>query len=422
MSLHDRHILIDGYNLEMPEGTGIKRYGIGLLRALQRGRAKVSVLSSVPAGQHQVEQESLIFDACIHRGPSRSELLGLGLAASVGFLPVRRFTPSHHVISDPERAFWYDFHTYYISHHCFALANRWFRLVRRPVSISLRPRPDLWHATTPLPIRIRGVPKVTTVHDVVPLRLPWATLDDKRFFYRLVKHSLEDSDLVVTISESTKADLVELFGVPADRIEVTYQTVSRPTRRLGEEELARRLRFHGLEPDRYALFVGALEPKKNIGRLLSAFGRARTDLTLVLVGPKGWLYEKDLEKGKHLRKQRRLAILGFLPDSELAALYQGARAFVFPSVYEGFGLPPLEALSYGCPVLTSRDSSLPEVCGDAALYVDPFDVDELAAAIDTILHDETARERLRRANAVVQSAFDEETHLRRLEKAYGRVL
>ena len=140
-------------------------------------------------------------------------------------------------------------------------------------------------------------------------------------------------------------------------------------------------------PESYLLFVGSLEPRKNIALLIDALQAVKTDIPLVLVGWHGWGYKGWLEKIKTTDLKSRIYVIGHVPDDDLKAIYSGAAALVYPSLYEGFGLPILEAMACGCPVICSNTASMPEVAGDAAILIDPGRVVELAAAIETIVYD-----------------------------------
>jgi glycosyltransferase involved in cell wall biosynthesis len=281
---------------------------------------------------------------------------------------------------------------------------------------------DVWHATYPLPLSVRGARKITTVHDLIPLKLPWATLDDKRFFYRTVRHALARSALVVADSESAKNDIVDTFRVAPERVEVLYGAVGPPSAALPEEEVARLLRLYGLRPYRYLLFVGAIQPRKNLGRLCQALAYLECKVPLVVVGAKGWLWEEELRYARRLRARKRVRLLDHVPTAHLRALYSGALAFTFPSLYEGFGLPPLEAMAHGCPVLCANTSSLPEVCGDAALYADPYRVGDLAEKIDALLRDESLRRELVQKGKERVQRFSLASYRRRLVEVYSKVL
>jgi glycosyltransferase involved in cell wall biosynthesis len=230
------------------------------------------------------------------------------------------------------------------------------------------------------------------------------------------------------VSEHTKKDLLEITDIHPDRLFVTYQAVpSLPANPWSDVAAIRRK--YRIGADTYFLFVGNIEPKKNVGRLIQAYLSIDTEIPLVIVGSRAWLWEQELEPLKHIsgsrRYKRNVFVVGHVEREELQVFYKGALCLVFPSLYEGFGLPPVEAMSLGCPVITSSVSSLPEVCGDAALYVDPYNVSDIADKMIQVLNDYHSGGKLRtqlvtRGLLRVQM-FSEEAFALRLAEAYSRI-
>jgi glycosyltransferase involved in cell wall biosynthesis len=296
------------------------------------------------------------------------------------------------------------------------LYRLWFRAnVLVPVQTFSGPC-DLYHATDfVLPPLRRGTPSVLTVHDLSFERDP-ASASPRLipFLKRVVPMSARIATHIVADSHATAHDLVELYGIPDAKITTIHCGVeSRFMPYDGTQFLERRraavLKRYGIGDTPYILTVGTMQRRKNHLRLVQAFGRlverqsvrliadARTHgcadarPALVIAGGKGWLYDEVREEVHALGLQERVKFIGFVDDGDLPHLYRAAVAFAFPSIYEGFGLPPLEAMASGVPVVTSNVSSLPEVVGDAALQVDPFDVEGLAAALERALCDESWR-------------------------------
>jgi glycosyltransferase involved in cell wall biosynthesis len=179
---------------------------------------------------------------------------------------------------------------------------------------------------------------------------------------------------------------------------------------------------YGAEPGQYALFLGAIEPKKNLKRLIEAFLIANPGIPLLLAGPKGWLNKEDLELIQTVSAQQSMVRqLGYLPRRHVTALLKCARFFVFPSIYEGFGLPVLEAMQLGVPVLTSNTSSLPEVAGDAAVLVDPLDLNQMTKGIRALANDSDLRAELSFRGPKQATKFSEEIYQQRLAAAYRKV-
>lgn len=241
---------------------------------------------------------------------------------------------------------------------------------------------DIVHETTQIgPFFLPGpYRKIVTVHDLVALIHPESLPRSAYWHHRLgLPYVMRTVDRVICDSEATADDLRRL--APAS--EGKSVVISLASRRHVAEGAMRRgvLARHGLEPDGFLLYVGTLEPRKNIPAMLRAFARARERVTipkLAVVGKKGWGYEEIFTLVKDLSLEEDVVFTGFVDDDDLPALYDAALAFVYVSRYEGFGLPVLEAMGFGCPVLTSRVSSIPEVAADAALLTDPDDVDAIA--------------------------------------------
>jgi glycosyltransferase involved in cell wall biosynthesis len=256
---------------------------------------------------------------------------------------------------------------------------------------------DLFHSPDFTAPPVMRKPVVITVHDLAFERRPECAYPTLReYLKRVVPRAARSATHIIAVSEQTKRDLIELYGIDPARITVVYEGVAavlneRPTRYVARSLVARL----GIE-DPYILSVGTLEPRKNYPRLLEAYGMLRDRgerRRLVIAGGRGWLYEpifKRLDE-LHLRDH-----VNFVQpnDAHLAALYAAADAFVYPSLYEGFGIPPLESLAAGVPSAVSSSSSIPEVVGDAAVVFDPEDSEAIADALNQVLNDAAVRSRL----------------------------
>jgi glycosyltransferase involved in cell wall biosynthesis len=247
---------------------------------------------------------------------------------------------------------------------------------------------------------------VVTIHDLGYHYYPQAhTLSQNLYLRWSTRYNARTARRVLADSEATRGDLIHFYGTPADKIDVVYP--GRDEALLPVSDLAAladvRARYGLANP--YLLYVGTLHPRKNLVRLVEAFALllealgsrrelASQDLQLVLAGQKGWLYEEIFGRVRRLGLTDRVVFTGYLPGADLPALLSGALAFVFPSLHEGFGLPVLEAMSCGTPVVCSDASSLPEVAGDAALLVDPLDTEAWAEALGQILRDDALRRTL----------------------------
>jgi len=275
----------------------------------------------------------------------------------------------------------------------------------------LFPGVDLFHATDHLLPYFRRIKSVFTLHDLIFLFHPETHKPLNRWFLTLMMpRFLRAADAVIAVSECTKRDVIRFYGIPEEKITVIYEGVNPRFRPASPETIAAVRARYNL-PEHFILYVGTIEPRKNLTALLEAFHHllatrslrpapcdllpatcsllpAPCDLRLVIVGKKGWLYEGFFRRLRELGLEDRVIFTGYVPDEDLPAIYSAADLFVFPSLYEGFGLPVLEAMACGTPVVCSNTSSLPEVAGDAALLVDPADVRALAGAMERALRDE----------------------------------
>lgn len=270
-----------------------------------------------------------------------------------------------------------------------------------------------------LPIRARHM--IVTVHDVLHLSHPeFFKRSTVKLFKLLFMQALKRSDVVLTVSNFSKQEILRFSSVEEEKIHVVYPGVDLQTfsdRKLSSDEIAR-LRFaYGL-PERFLLYVGNVKPHKNVVRLLKAFDKLSSNAPhLVIVGRKDGFITGDNQVGKvlsQMRKRDKVLFTGVVKQEDLPNFYRLALALVFPSLYEGFGLPPLEAQASGCPVILSNAASLPEVYGNTALYCDPYDVDDIAEKIQLVLDDHLLREKLRQAGLENAKRFSWEESARQI--------
>lgn len=261
-----------------------------------------------------------------------------------------------------------------------------------------RPEPDIFFTPSHYAPRFAPMPTAIAIMDVSYIHFP--ELFARRDLYQLTKwteYSAKRAARIFTISESSKNDIIKTYNVSSERVIVTYPgikdafAVTKENMNIIEEK-------YNISGN-YILFVGTLQPRKNIVRLIEAFSKISReentkDVRLVVVGKKGWLYEKILEAPQTYAILEKVTFLDFVVDEDLPALYKNALFFILPSLYEGFGLPVLEAMKYGCPVITSDVSSLPEAGGEAALYIDPTDVDDIAKKMLLLINDKKLREEM----------------------------
>lgn len=287
------------------------------------------------------------------------------------------------------------------------------------------PRTDLFHATEHLLPRFKNIKTVFTLHDLIFQFFPEYHLPLNRWFLvNAMPHFLRRADAIIAVSECTKKDAIRFYNVPSEKITVIYEGVNPALAPERNAERIAEMRAHYAKNQPFLLFVSTIEPRKNIIALVDALRALRQrgyQHRLLIAGRKGWLYQSTFDHVKKTGMEALVDFLGFVPDEDLPALYAAADAFVFPSLYEGFGLPPLEAMACGAPVVCSNASSLPEVVGNAALLVDPKNVAEIVAAIERLLTDRALRDELRAKGMKQAAKFSWERAARETLGVYERV-
>jgi len=277
-------------------------------------------------------------------------------------------------------------------------------LLRRPQD-SLLPGIDLFHATDHLLPNLGRVPGIFTLYDVTYLLTDTHATLNRAFLTLMMPRFLQHARGVIAISESTRRDMLRHYRVDERKVHVIYGGVAPRFQPATQDDIAQVRQKHGL-PERFILAVGTIEPRKNLVGLLEAY-RSLLDrgsnVGLVIAGRTGWRSESFFERLAALRVAERVTLLGPFPDAELPALYSAADVLAFPSLYEGFGLPVLEAMACGTPVVASNTSAIPEVAGEAGILVPPHDVVALAGALERVLADAALRADLR-ARGLAQAA------------------
>ena len=284
---------------------------------------------------------------------------------------------------------------------------------------------DLLHSPDFIPPFWRNCRSVITVHDLAFLLYPHFLTSEAARYYGQIDQAVRHTDHIIAVSESTRRDTINLLGVPERKITVIYEGAN-PIYRPMDKEVARRhvQDTYGLgEP--YILFVSTIEPRKNLPGLLQAFRKLRDDYKrpemLALAGGQGWLSEEVYDTIDRLNLNEHVRLLGRVPSEHLVYLYNAAQALVHPSFYEGFGLPPLEAMHCGTPTIVSNVSALPEVVGDAALLVDPNDIDGLTVAMWRVLTDDQLRASLVEKGLARAQTFSLERAAQQTVEVYHRV-
>jgi glycosyltransferase involved in cell wall biosynthesis len=433
-------IFLDGYNLDLEQGTGVATYARTLSFRLGALGAEVGVLygGRNPTPKDPLLREVRFFDARAEERRKIADfvkdlrrLLGVPFGVTAREVPV-----TGRVITRSFEARLPHFDRLYNYERLYGLALAGFKLWNLRMTVRLPQTPDIMHWTYPLPLKVPGAKNIYTLHDLVPLRLPHTTLDVKCRYLRLCRMLVREADHIVTVSESSRNDIVSLLGADPEKVTVTWQAADIPAKFAKKPEALARAEVEGstgLSWGGYFLFFGAIEPKKNVGRLIEAYLAAESPHPLVLVGKQAWKSEEELrllfednirwistENGR-LVTRRKIVLLDYAPFRLLVSLIRGARAVLFPSLYEGFGLPALEAMSLGTPVLTSNTASLPEVVGDAAIMVDPYDVQAMAEGIRALDADAELRARLSLAGPKRAEEFSLERYDRRLAALYARL-
>jgi glycosyltransferase involved in cell wall biosynthesis len=264
---------------------------------------------------------------------------------------------------------------------------------------------------------------VLTIHDLAYRVFPETVRKSRRVYYSVMFPLFASiADKIITVSENTKNDVIRCFHVPGDRIDTVLLGVSGHFRQEDDSDARAVLSSLGITGE-YLLYVGSLEPRKNLVRLLQAFELIRKEvkISLVIVGPKGWMYDGIFSSTAVIEHKDDIIFAGHVEDQVLPKLYSQAKAFVFPSLYEGFGLPALEAMACGAPLIASGTSSLREVCGDAAIYVDPFDVKNIFENIFMLVKNDQRRAELREKGLERSRQFSWEKTARMTLEAYKKV-
>lgn len=421
-------IVIDAFNISLAHGTGVATYGRTLASAAQGLGHELSAVFGTRAGHSKIPllNEIAIAESgsIAAKSPPLKAKFGFAINAVKSLVSERsaREVPVSGQVILPASlslgaARLWNVKNLYVS------ANIAFQATGTITRVKL-PATDLVHWTYPLPLRIPGARNVYTLHDLVPLRLPYTTADVKRAYFKLCKQIARDADHILTVSECSRRDIIDILGVDQNRVTNLYQSsdAGQYIADVDESEISRHVEgLLGVGMREYYLFFGAIEPKKNLARLIEAYLGSGVRTPLVIVGAPGWGSDRDvalLKSMSALDSRNRIIWLGYLPRDMLYRLIAGARATLFPSLYEGFGLPVLESMALGTPVITSNISSLPEVGGDAPLYVDPYDVSSIASAIMRIDADADLRAEMGRSGLAQADAFRPAAYEKRLASFY----
>lgn len=289
--------------------------------------------------------------------------------------------------------------------------------------------PQFMHWTHLVPIKLKNSINIYTIHDLVPFTHPNTVGGNHLLNWNIIADILKNGDHILTVSEASRRDIIRLFNAPESQVTNLYQAVdfeealkNRPAH-LVERDVNG---LFGLEYGHYFLFYGAIEPKKNVKRLIEAYMAADCPgYPLVIISSRSWSAEEDhalLEqlKGRELPGKKKIIQLDYMSRSQLVSVVKGARALVFPSIAEGFGLPVAEAMCLGTAVISSTHPAIQEIAGDAALLVDPYDVDALSEAISAIAEDDNLVKTLQQRGPVQAEKFSMENYKKRLKDFYKK--
>jgi glycosyltransferase involved in cell wall biosynthesis len=434
-----RRIVFDGANLSGERATGIATYTRALTRVARDIGYDVGVIYTTPftPPDEPLLREIAFFDEKREQNqlgtrqtPRRMLNYLIDQARYHFSISPMPFTPGGTVMAEefsdelPEQNYGFT------SRNLYKNAWDFFGRTKNFVELKFGPLPQFSHWTCPLPLRAWATCNIYTIHDLALLRLPFAATDNKRQTYRMLKKIALEADHIVTVSETARCDIIELLGVAPDQITNTYQAVYLPEPYIARSQdcVANYLEGAlGVSPNGYLLFFGSVAPKNNVGRLIEGYFRSGAAIPLILATSPGWGNEAELA----LIERHRAVVPGkaqsgpglrCLEDvglSTLVTLIRGARAVVFPSLYEGFGLPVLKAMMLGTPVVTARAGALPEIAGDAAVLVDPYDVDDIAKAIKIVVDDRDLRRELSKRGIAQAGQFSIERYRERLRTLYA---
>ncbi|MCE2576851.1 glycosyltransferase family 1 protein [Komagataeibacter sp. FNDCR2] len=310
------------------------------------------------------------------------------------------------------------------SQNIFEKAGRHFRITGKFLPVEMVQPPRIMHWTYPFPIEVKGAINIYTIHDLIPLRFPHTTLDNKNYYYNLI-NKISNMDVpICTVSESSKKDIISFFPNSNGKIYNSYQSslinnVSTDDIMRPENEIKS---LFNLDAGSYFMFYGSIEPKKNIGRIIEGFLKSKTKRKLVIVGAMSWKSDNELRLMDYGIKTGRIIFIEYLPQNILYSLLLNARCLLFPSIAEGFGLPIIESMSIGTPVLTSNEGSLPEVSGDSAIIVNAYDSSSIASGINSIDSNDELYEKLKVSGYAQAENFSMDAYKKRICIIYDKIL
>ncbi|MGQ7934597.1 glycosyltransferase family 4 protein [Paraburkholderia sp. D1E] len=433
-------VMLDGYNLRLEKGTGVATYARNLSYCARSLGYQVNVLygNSSSGKTSPLMREINFFDPLTSKSGPISKFLreARDVALSPRGYDAHAVPITGAVVSEGFTSRLPYFDNIWNVRDLFRRAHDSYSYWKKIFPVRMPETPDIMHWTYPLPIKIKGAKNIYTLHDLVPLRLPYTTLDNKKRYLNLCKTLAREADHIVTVSETSRTDIINMLGVAPEKVTNTYQSVHVHEKFANKpaDVIKRELEgAFGLSFKNYFLYYGAIEPKKNVGRLIEAYCGSGIDTPLVIVGAKAWKADQELrffsdnqnlqvDKSYETSSRTKILRIDYVPFSLLISLIKGAKATLFPSLYEGFGLPVLESMLLGTPVLSSNLSSIPEVAGKAAILVNPYDTHEIAEAIRALDVDDMLRQRLSNEGTLRASLFSDSAHQKKLSNLYESLL
>lgn len=286
---------------------------------------------------------------------------------------------------------------------------------------------DLLHCPAHVTPLVSSTKIILTIHDLAFKLLPQTfKLQNKIYLNNIVPASIKKANRIIAVSKNTKKDIIKQYKIPADKITVIYNGINNNYKVIDRNDLINKIKKKYNLPSEFILYLGTLEPRKNIKNLIKAYflykSTSNNDIKLVIAGGKGWLYEDIFSLVEEKQLEEDVIFTGYVDEEDIVPLYNAATLFVYPSLYEGFGLPPLEAMACGTPVITSNVSSLPEVVGDAAIKVDPNNIKELFKVINKILGNESLQREMIQKGIERSKKFTWEKTATETIKVYEEVL
>lgn len=415
---------IDGYNLALANGTGIATYSRTLAATIARlGWSRLG-LFGVDSGSDRALQEILFFERLM-RPPVKRKFSPDWLRLKLGGIPKLEEISLGSVDTQPLSAQIPKFNRIVTGNALFQAAFRQFSKTGKIATIQIAQPPQIMHWTCPIPLKVAGSINVYSVHDMVPLRMPYMTLDDKRLHHALVSACVSAADHLCAVSEYSAKELIDLFPAASGKVTTTYQTcdITDYISDLSDREGREFITCLGLQPDGYFLFYGALEPKKNIPRLIEAYMRLGSETPFVVVTGRSWNSEAENNILKRLsRESGKVIVLEYLTRGMLQYLIANARAVTLPSLHEGFGLPILEAMQMGVPVLTGNSGGVIEVAGEGGIQVSPYDVVAIRDALARLDGDPNFRHEMARKGRIQANKFSPENYARTMHATYEKLL